>query len=287
MSAVGVLGRRKFAGTDAVLERIRVEDADQNVRFQAACALQTLRTGKAVKVPELPGYASEEMTPATLAAAEELYPEVLQELKIEMLPEPKELELPDSYGMTGFATAGSPLARLMVLGQAIVPIVRQRFLDRRVSERERCLLLGLLYASRIPFPKEIENTFIDSFYAAKPSDRQASLEQYGRLHNSILHEAERQHEWDDPVKMDRRERLVCLLSANNLLRSEGKQAEQNLSTLDVAVPPPAPVWKMQAFEFNRTQLRYRCWQMLRLQQGEDAAAEYARDFLTELKTGKR
>ncbi len=259
-------------------------DTDAAVRFAAASTLNDLRTGKSHSIPALPTTGSVTSSRADLTLARKLYLQAVADLgkpiQLEDLNEKKDYIAPSGgVGLGGIIAEhrqegldalrpDSTQAKLCVMGDAILPIFRKRYLLAEPQERE--LLTWIIKKNNIGFPVEVEDKAIDAFYQAKPEDRLAALQAYRNLTIDRPKMFEPQcFPTLDFTKLSARERLRCLADADSCVRSIYAQNFEN-ERKKLFFPP------LNRKPANNSYKEINLWILVALQQQDDAVGQYAR-----------
>ena len=292
MSAVASLGAwHKKDEALPLLQEVLTKDPSPAVRFAAAGAISQQQTRKRPDTPPVPQYGSVTSTRADKLLARKLYLQVLGELgkpvDTSAFNDKNDFFAPLGDGLGGLIVEhrpeglnaavrpGSFLAQLCVLGDAVLPVMRKRFLNPTASGTERELLKWILDKNNIPFPSDIEDKVVEAFFTAKPEEREVALKFYIELGVKYP----RLSEHDNFVKLDPatatpRDRLRCLADVIQQVQAvfEGNVADATRKLADVRLDQKASIGSQEAEK--------RClWLWRWLQQQDDAAGEYVRAWL--------
>lgn len=191
--AIERLGRSNLETALPLLERVRDTDTNDSLRFLAACSINEIRTGDGREIPDLPEFGSEEMRPREVRLARELYSQALAEMKV-----PSDVTTKTDFivlgGGQGESTsteklnfpgdslkANSAIAKFAVMGQAGIPIMAKRFLNRHIAEHERSMIEWVLNKCNLRLPDAVESQLISAFVKAPPNERESILNDFAFL----------------------------------------------------------------------------------------------------------
>ena len=238
-----------------ILDEIVKADSNAAVRFEAAKAIQHLLTGKRIEIPRLPQYGSVTSSRADKQLARNLYLKALSDsgkpIQEDAFDEKHELYVPAKgnslggliaedwpAGLDAIVQPNSALAQLCVLGDAVIPIIRKRFLSSSATINERELLKWVLEKNQLQFPSDIEAEVVKSFFEAKLEERGSVLKFYSNLGLTYPRLVDNQFAAfrnGEYSKFSSTERLRVLAEVDSWMRSVFKDHEGEVRTLLAAV----------------------------------------------------
>jgi hypothetical protein len=276
-----------------LLNEILRNDSNSALRFAAASAINQLTMGKRPEIPPLPQYGSVTSSRADRALARKLYLKVLADLG-KPIQEDAFDDKPDFYvslngeglggiinedrpaGLDAVVRPGSNLAQLCVLGDAVLPILRKRFLSAHATFQERELLKWVLEKNHIQFPADVEAQVVEAFFKAKPEERAAALEFYRNLgveYPTLIESSFAVFANGKFEKATSLERLRWLAEADGWMRTIFRQTEEEARALLAGVRLNAK----PNFAANAVQEKM-VWVWRWLQEQDGAIGEHARQW---------